>query len=170
MLLFLSSPGPAGWPCDQTTSPIQSVCRDRSTLSPKQNKPLQLSGSLCPRYSPLCQEFRSICILCRFLCIFLPYDLFAVLISGHFSPVKAFNAGVSGSEWCRSWDVLFPYLRLGHYVRLGGQDRSRVTVSKVTWFIQTDLFSSISFVLPFFAIKLMIEMLGRYRSSQTWLR
>ena len=86
------------------------------------------------------------------------------------SPVKAFNAGVSGSEWCRSWDVLFPYLRLGHYVRLGGQDRSRVTVSKVTWFIQTDPFSSISFILQYFAISLMIEMLGRYRSSQTWLR
>ena len=70
------------------------------------------------------------------LFIFLPYDCVGRIDLGtllsNLSPVKAFNDGVSGSEWCRSWDVLFPYLRLGHYVRLGGQDRSRVTVSKVT--------------------------------------
>ena len=103
---------------DQTTSTIQSVCRDHSTLSPKHRTNLQLSGSLCPSYSPLCQEFS--------LKTFVPYHYIGCIHLGTFlSPVKAFNAGVSWSVWCRSWDVLFPYLRLGHYVRLGGQDRSR---------------------------------------------
>ena len=57
---------------------------------------------------------------------FVPHHYIGCIDLGTFlSPVKALNAGVSWSEWWRGWDVLFPYLRLGHYVRLGGQDRSR---------------------------------------------